>query len=102
MQSVLGWMRGRGIHRRSDALKILFKEDKVDRSHEAKASSDVVPVEGLAFEEKGSDYGEDDERDDLLYYLELDKAEGTAVTYKPETIGRHLAHIFKQGNSPRE
>ena len=40
------------------------------------------------------------QKDALLYDLQLDEVEGTAVFYETDTVGRHLTAVFKEGDAP--
>lgn len=80
----------------------LLQKDEEDGHDEAEEGGDVVPVEGLAFEQDGDDDGEDNEGDDLLNDFQLHEAEGAAVAGEAETIGRNLGAIFKKRKPPGE
>ena len=60
----------------------------------------MIPVERLALKKHRGKDGENRQRDDLLYDLELHKRERSAITDKSYTIGRHLTSIFRQGKKP--
>lgn len=62
----------------------------------------MIPVKRLSFKEQGGEDGEHHERDDFLYYLQLDKRERSAVPCEPHPIRRYLKRIFSEGDAPRE
>lgn len=62
----------------------------------------MVPMEGFALKQHRDHDGEDEQGDDLLNHLQLDEGEGPSIVNKPYAIGGHLAHVFKEGNPPRE
>jgi len=53
-----------------------------------------------ALEHDVGDDAEHGQRDALLYDLQLDEVEGTAVFYETDTVGRHLTAVFKEGDAP--
>ena len=62
----------------------------------------MVPMKGLALEHEGHDDGEHHQRHHLLNDLELDEVERPAIVNNAKAVGRHLAHILKQGDAPRK
>ena len=62
----------------------------------------MVPVQSLASEEYGGEYGEDDERDNLLHHFELHQREWSSVAHKTYAVGGYLARVLGQGNAPRK
>ena len=62
----------------------------------------MVPVQGLALEKNGNNQSEDYQRHDLLDDLELDKAEGAAVSRETDTVRRNLGAIFEKSKTPGE
>ena len=62
----------------------------------------MVPVELFAAEETEGEDGEHDERDNLLYHFQLHERERSAVLHETHAVGRHLHHVFRQGERPRE
>lgn len=73
---------------------------EIHRKHKTNESGKVVPVQLLSVEEEVGDDAENDQRDNLLYHLELHQREGAAVAFKSYAIGRHLAAILKESYSP--
>ena len=84
------------------AQYLLFHKHKIDGGDKADEGGEVVPPEGLATKHQSGQDGKDDERNDFLHHLELDERERSAIAFETYAVGRHLAHIFKQGNSPRK
>ena len=62
----------------------------------------MVPVQSLASEEYGGEYGEDDERDNLLHHFELHQREGAAIIDESDSVGGNLARVLGQRDAPRE
>ena len=62
----------------------------------------MVPVQGLALEKNGNNQSEDYQGHDLLDDLELDKAEGAAVSRETDTVRRNLGAIFEKSKTPGE
>ena len=85
-----------------DAGLSLFHEHEVDSQDQADEGGDMVPVEGLALEDKNREQGEDGQGDYFLYHLELDEVEGAAVVHETYAVGRHLKRILEEGDAPRE
>ena len=56
----------------------------------------------LALEEDVGEYGEDDEGDDFLDYLELHEGEGTSIAFEADTVGWDLKGVLEEGYRPRE
>ena len=54
----------------------------------------------LALKEDIGDDGKYTETDALLDDLELNEIERTAIAVEPQTVGRHLATILKEGDAP--
>ena len=54
----------------------------------------------LTLKEDVGDDGEDTETDALLYDLELNEIERTAIAIESHTVGRHLTAILKEGYAP--
>ena len=83
-------------------MPTLFHKHEIDGGDETDECGEVIPVQALSLEEDVGDDGEDDERYALLYHLELNQGEGTAVVYEPDAVGGYLAAIFEEGDSPTE
>lgn len=62
----------------------------------------MIPLQMLTLKQHTCNQRKDRKTDDLLYDLELDKREGTSVTGKANTIGRHLQAILEESNTPTE
>ena len=82
-----------------DKKVYLFKH-QIYGSDDKHEGEQVVPFQGLALEHNVCNKGEHNEADALLHHLELDKRERASVALKPDTIGRHLAAVFEEGNAP--
>jgi PLP dependent protein len=57
----------------------------------------MIPAQMLT-EVEGNEDAEDDQRDDLLNYLELDRRKVSGA----DAVGRHLEAVFEQGDSPTD
>ena len=62
----------------------------------------MVPVQVCALEHDVGDDAEHGQRNALLYDLQLDEVEGTAVLDKAQSVGWHLTAVFKKGDAPRK
>ena len=56
----------------------------------------------LPLEEQVGYDAEHNQGDDFLNDFELHQRERSAVVDEADSVGRHLAAVFKEGNSPRE
>ena len=56
----------------------------------------------LALEEQVGYDAEHNQGDDFLNDFELHQRERSAVVDEANSVGRHLAAVFEEGNSPRE
>lgn len=59
-------------------------------------------MEGFALKQHRDHDGEDEQRNDFLNHLQLNECKRSAIIYEANAIGRHLAHVFKECNPPRE
>ena len=48
----------------------------------------------------GGKYGKDNQCNDLLNHFQLHQCKGASITGKADTVGRHLASIFEEGDAP--
>ena len=78
----------------------LFQEYEENRHYQEKESHEMVPLESLVLEHQGDYEGENRKGDDLLYDLELDKAERSAVLGKPDPVRRNLGAVLEKGDTP--
>ena len=78
----------------------LLHKHEIDGGDDAEESGCVVPVEALVLEHHVGDDGEDEERDALLYDLQLYEREGSSVAFKADAVGRHLTAVFEEGDEP--
>ena len=62
----------------------------------------MVPVQRLALKEYNGKNGKDNQRNNLLYNLQLHEAERAAVLAETQPVGRYLTAILKQCYSPTE
>lgn len=62
----------------------------------------MIPVQALPLKQDVGNDSKDDERDALLYYLQLYQRERTAVPFEADAVGRYLTAILKKGDAPRE
>ena len=62
----------------------------------------MVPVQMGTLEHDIGNDAEDGQRDTLLNDLQLNEIEGTAIFYKPQSVGRHLTAVLKKGDAPGE
>ena len=91
-----GWW---GIWRAMD--KCLFHEYEVYGQNKADERCEVVPVKRFSPEKHHGEDGEYNQSDCFLYDFQLHKRECTAVALESDSVGRHLAGVFQQGDSPR-
>ena len=78
----------------------LLHKHEIDGGDDAEEGGCVVPVEALVLEHHVGDDGEDEERDALLYDLQLYEREGSSVAFKADAVGRHLTAVFEEGDDP--
>ena len=78
----------------------LFQEGEEDGEDEAGESDEVVPVDGLPFEDEEDDNREDREGNDLLDDLELDEIERTAVLGVADAVGGYGQAVLEERYSP--
>lgn len=62
----------------------------------------MVPMKRLTVKEYGDKNGEDCQRNNLLYHLQLHKGVRSAITHKTNPVGRNLTAVFKEGYAPRK
>lgn len=62
----------------------------------------MVPVKLLVLEHHVGNGGKDNERDTLLYHLQLNQGKRSSVAHEPQSVGRHLTAILKESDDPRE
>ena len=79
-----------------------FHKGEEDGKDDEAEGYEVVPADGLAFEDGGHDDGEHHQRDALLYDLELHEGERTAGDLGADAVGRYHKGIFEEGHAPRE
>ena len=79
-----------------------FHESKEDGKDDEAEGYEVVPADGLAFEDGGYNDGEHYERDALLYDLELHEGEGSSGDLGADAVGRNHKGVFEEGHAPRE
>ena len=60
----------------------------------------MIPLYGLLPEDQSYEKGEYGQGYNFLNYLELHQGEGTAVSCKTYSVGRHLTAVFEQGYAP--
>ncbi len=75
---------------------------EIDGGNEAGKGCEMIPMKTFSLEQHVSNDGKDDERNALLYNLELNKSEGSAVAHEAYTIGWHLTAIFEERYQPAE
>lgn len=80
----------------------LFLEGEEDGENDEEEADEVVPLDGLAFENEGDDEGEDDEGDAFLDDLELHEREGAAGDLGTYAVGGDHETVLEQGHAPRE
>ncbi len=79
-----------------------FLKYQINRHDEENESQQMVPFQTLALKHEMGDDGEDNQTYALLDDFELHQTEGTAVAVEAYAVGRHLAAVFEEGDSPRE
>ena len=62
----------------------------------------MVPVQMSALEHDVGNDAEHAQRNALLYYLQLDEIDWTAVFNESQSVGRNLTSVLKEGDAPRE
>jgi len=62
----------------------------------------MVPMQLLPLEDQVGYHAEDNQGDDFLYDFQLHQREWTTIINKADSVGRHLAAVFEEGNCPRE
>lgn len=62
----------------------------------------MIPLKREARECQTAEDDKHYQRDDLLHYLQLHKAERPAIALKPYTVGRHLKTVLHQCYAPRK
>ena len=62
----------------------------------------MVPMQALSLKENVGYHCKYAKTDTLLYHLQLYQAERAAVALEAHPVGRHLAAILEESNSPRE
>lgn len=62
----------------------------------------MIPMERFTSKYDCREECEHDERNNLLYHLELHECEWTSVTDKADAIGWNLTRVFSQGDNPRK
>ena len=60
----------------------------------------MVPVQVSALEHDVGNDAEHAQRNTLLYHLQLDEVEGTAVFNESQPVGRNLTTVLKEGDAP--
>jgi len=83
-------------------LRPLLHKDEIDRHDEAKERCAVVPMQSLALEKARRKDREHNESDNLLYHLQLQKGERSAVFHIADAVCRHLEQVFKERDRPPE
>ena len=78
----------------------LLHKHEIDRADNQEEGEDVIPMQILTLKEDVGDDGEDTETDALLYDLELNEIERTAIAIESHTVGRHLTAILKERYAP--
>lgn len=79
---------------------MLFQEGEEDGEDEAGESDEVVPVDGLPFEDEEDDNREDREGNDLLDDFELYEIERTAVLGVADAVGGYGQAVLEERYSP--
>ena len=79
-----------------------FHKGEEDGKDDEAEGYEVVPADGLAFEDGGHDDGEDHQRDALLYDFELHEGEGTTGDLRANAVGGNHEGVLKEGHAPRE
>ena len=62
----------------------------------------MVPVEALPLKQQVGYHSENDERNALLYHLQLYQRKRTTIALKTDTVRWHLTAVLKEGYGPRE
>ena len=91
-----------GNWRNPGQLFPLFQKYEENCQDQADKGRQMVPLDGLPLEHEHHYDGEDSERDNFLYHLELQQVERSAVACVADAVGRHGEAVFKECNTPRE
>lgn len=78
----------------------LFHKHKVNRQHQADASSQVIPLEGDTFEEKHGENNKDRQRDHFLNHFQLHQGKRSPVSDEPQAICGNLGTVLEKGDTP--
>ena len=62
----------------------------------------MIPMQVLSLKHDVGDDSKDTKADTFLDNLKLHKIKWTAIAHKSHTVGRHLAAILEESDSPRE
>ena len=78
-----------------------FPEGEDDGQQDEAEADEVVPADGLAFEDGGHDDGEDRQRDALGKDFELHQREGASVDLAADAVGGNHKAVLEEGHAPR-
>ena len=81
--------------------KKLFFEGKKHGEDDEDERDDMIPSEGLRFEDGDHDDGKNGQRNGFLYDFQLDKVERASVLHGTDTVGGNHEGILKQCDAPR-
>ena len=81
--------------------KKLFFESKKHGKDNEDERDDMIPSEGLGFENGNHDDGEDSQRNSFLDDFQLDKIERASVLHGTDKVGGNHELVFEQIYTPR-
>ena len=76
--------------------------DEIHGQYQKYEPHEVVPFQHFVFEQYQGEYGEHQQGDHFLYYLELHEGKRAAVFAVAEAVGRHHEAIFHKCNQPTD
>ena len=79
-----------------------FHKGEEDGQDDETEAYEVVPADGLPFEDGGHNDREHKKGDALLYNLELHEGERPAGDLRSDAVGRNHEAVFQKRHTPRE
>ena len=87
---------------KDDVCPTLLQENEVDRQYHTYEGCKMIPVQGLATKTGNGVDGEYQQGYHLLYDLQLEESEGSAVTPETIMVGRNHKTILHKCQCPRD
>lgn len=79
---------------------VSLQENEENGGHEAAECSDMIPLYMFTLEDEKDDDGENSQRNDFLYHLELQKVERASVNLRAYPVRWDHKEIFEQSDTP--